>query len=375
VKVRLWLPVLFTCGLLGGLAACGDSPSASELSAGRCVEDDGGLGSFREGVEIVPCEKGTGEIVSRGIAGTECPLGSRGETLRNGLTQLCVRPYGTTTTTTADPTGPATTTTTTKPQFTGEELNWIQEELSGFVDTSDLVATAGQGRCILQRFVKARGVSGAEALVERVDHQSESGNRLSPSDADAFLDPIVACVDLVQVTRRDIKSAEPDLDAWCVVTGLAESRVADWYRTFFVEGEAAMQATMNEWLLPSVSRCLGIPPASTAAPATTRPPLPPRPPPPALPEFSSKKEWTYGDEVTWLRWCGDLRDLYTRTFEPFFKSSMAAAMVPGSYWNRCKDALEVIEKHISERRWAKSCAIRYEYLDLLQEKPDPYMCE
>lgn len=372
MKVRLWLPVLFTCGLLGGLTACGDSTSLSELSVGRCIEDIDGWGS-PSGKQLTPCRDGAAEIVSQGIAGTECPSGSYRERLSNNVNQVCVRPYGTTTTTTADPTGPATT--TTKAPFTAEELNWIQEELSGFVDTNDLIATAGQGRCILQRFVEARGVSGAEALVERVDHQLESGNRLSPSDADAFLDPIVACVDLVQVTRRDIKSAEPDLDAWCVVTGLAESRVADWYRTFFVEGEAAMQVTMNEWLLPSVSRCLGIPPASTAAPATTRPPLPPLPPPPALPEFSSKKEWTYGDEVTWLRWCGDVRDLYTHTFEPFFKSSMAAAMTPGYFWNRCKDALEVIEKHISERRWAKSCAIRYEYLDLLQEKPDPYMCE
>lgn len=342
--------------------ACGDgdSPSVYELSAGRCVEDDGGLGSFREGVKIVPCEKGTGEIVYRGIAGTECPLGSRGETLSNGLHQLCVRPYGTTTTTTADPTGPATT-TTTRPRFTGKELNWIQEELSSFVDASDLVATAGQGRCILQRFVEARGVSGAEALVERIDHQLESGNRLSPSDADAFLDPIVACVDLVQVTRRDIQSAQPDLDGWCVVTGLAESRVADWYRTFFVEGEAAMQSMTNEWLLPSVSRCLGIPPASTAAPATSTYSGP------ALPNFSSETELTYGDETNWKRWCTDLIDwLKQKT---------------GKYRNivlekNCKtDRLREIQLHILLRGWTKSCAIRYEYLDFLTQNPDPYMCE
>ena len=121
-----------------------------------------------------------------------------------------------------------------------------------------------------------------------------------------------------------------------------------------------MQSMTNEWLLPSVSRCLGIPPASTAAPATSTPPGP------ALPNFSSVKELTYGDETNWKRWCSDFFDF----------AEQKTGDKHGFLEQRCKtDRLREIQLHILLRGWTKSCAIRYEYLDFLSQKPDPYMCE
>jgi hypothetical protein len=264
-------------------------------------------------------------------------------------------------------TTPATTrapsTTTTEAQSTKEERdrieeeqNWIEEQLAAFIQGNDLITTRPAARCILQRFVDARGISGAEDLVDRVDADLNSAGRLSASDADAFLEPIVACVNLVTVTARDLQISEPDLDVRCMVEGLEESQVANWYRVYFVEGQAEMQAVMADWFFPRIPLCQ-VMTTTTSAPEVAKPPIP------ALPEFSSKKEWTEGDGTTWWRWCEDLQDWVDEH-------------LPGRrIGDRCRLATALIKGHLSEHGWAKSCAIQYEHLDVLGREPDPYMCE
>ncbi len=97
-----------------------------------------------------------------------------------------------------------------------------------------------------------------------------------------------------------------------------------------------------------------------------------KPPIPALPEFSSKKEWTHGDETTWFRWCGDLTDWIGKYLSDDLEQNARAAhkMSQDCVWH-----LRMIEGHLSDDGWAKSCAVQYEHLDLLRREPDPYMCE
>ena len=202
VKVRPWVCGLLVSSALGSLTAC--SNSSEEVAA------------LRDQVEELQAQLDA--TSTRAPAVTEAPATTR-----------------------------ATTTTTTEAQSTKEERdrieeeqNWIEEQLAAFIQGNDLITTQFQARCILKRFVDARGISGAEDLVDRVDADLNSAGRLSAFDADAFLEPLVACINLVAIMARDLQIADPDLDARCMVKGLEESQVADWYRTVYVEGQEAL---------------------------------------------------------------------------------------------------------------------------------------
>ena len=218
MKIRPWLCALLIWSFLGGLTACSDS--SDEVDA------------LRTQVEELQ------ERLDAASATTRAPS---------------------TTTTEAE-------STKEERDRVEEEQDWIEEQLATFIQGHDLVTTRSQARCILQRFVDARGTSSAEDLFNRVNTELDSVGRLSASDADAFLEPLVACINLVAIMARDLQIADPDLDARCMVKGLEESQVADWYRTVYVEGEEAMQAAMNDWMSSRFTVCMA---TTTQAPTTT----------------------------------------------------------------------------------------------------------
>ena len=222
MKIRPWLCALLMWSLLGGLTACSDS--SEEVAALKA--------------QVEELQAQVNATSTRAPAVTEAPATTR-----------------------------APATTTTQARFTAEEEAWIESELSTFVDEAGLGVTKIQARCIMKGFVEARGITGAGELLERVDAELNSGGRLSASDADAFLEPVVACANLVGITRLDIRRTEPSVDASCMVNGLQESQVADWYRTAYVEGEEVALAAMEDWMSSRIPVCMAT--TTTRAPATT----------------------------------------------------------------------------------------------------------
>ncbi len=217
MKIRPWLWALLMGSVLVGLTACSDS--SDEVDALR--------------TQVEELQERLDAASANASAATTTPATTR-----------------------------APSTTTTEAQSTKEERdrveeeqNWIEEQLAAFIQGNDLITTRFQARCILKRFVDARGTSGAEDLVNRVDADLNSVGRLSASDADAFLEPIVACINLVAITERDLQISNPDMDAQCMVEGLKESQVANWYRVYFVDGQADMQAVMADWLFSRIPLC------------------------------------------------------------------------------------------------------------------------
>lgn len=220
MKIRPWLCALLMGSVLVGLTACSDS--SAEVDA----------------------------------------LRTQVEELQERLDAASVNASAATTT-------PATTrapaATTTQVRFTAKEESWIENELSDF-DVGWGI-TRFQSRCILQGFVEGRGVTKTEELLERVDAELNSGGLLSASDADAFLEPVAACVDLVGITLLDIERTDSRVDASCMVSGLQESQVADWYRTAYVEGEEVARAAMDDFFISRSILCMTT--TTTRAPATT----------------------------------------------------------------------------------------------------------
>ncbi len=221
MKIRPWLCALLMWSLLGGSTACSDS--SEEVAALKA--------------QVEELQAQVNATSTRAPAVTEAPATTR-----------------------------APATTTTQARFTAEEEAWIESELSTFVDEAGLGVTKIQARCIMKGFVEARGITGAGELLERVDAELNSGGRLSASDADAFLEPVVACANLVGITRLDIRRTEPSVDASCMVNGLQESQVADWYRTAYVEGEEVALAAMEDWMSSRIPACMA---TTTQAPTTT----------------------------------------------------------------------------------------------------------
>ena len=85
-------PVFVAIGVLLGLLivtalATGGGDSPARLAPGRCVE-------VGDGLRVVPCVVGTPRIVSRGVAGTSCPVEAVAVVLDNRTDQVCVAPYG-----------------------------------------------------------------------------------------------------------------------------------------------------------------------------------------------------------------------------------------------------------------------------------------
>jgi len=220
VKIRPWLCALLMGSVLVGLTACSDS--SEEVDA------------LRAKVEELQAQ--VNATSTRAPAVSEAPAATTAR-------------YG----------------TTTQVRFTADEEAWIEKGLSDF-DVGWGV-TRFQSRCILQGFVEGRGITRAGEVLERVGAAVDSGGLLSASDADAFLESVAACVDLVGITLLDIERTDSRVDASCMVSGLQESQVTDWYRTLYVEGEEVARAAMDDFFSSKAILCMTT--TTTQAPTTT----------------------------------------------------------------------------------------------------------
>ena len=86
-------PVVLAVGVLIGLLvvtalASGNGDSPTRLSPGRCVQVE------EESLRVVPCTLGVPEIISKGVAGTSCPVGSISVILGTRTEQVCLVPHG-----------------------------------------------------------------------------------------------------------------------------------------------------------------------------------------------------------------------------------------------------------------------------------------
>lgn len=160
------------------------------------------------------------------------------------------------TTVTAVPTTNRVITTTTPERLSAEEKAYIDREFSGVVATAGLPITLQEGRCLLEHLVETHGIKGTEDLLDRFDTQLSSIGRVSASDADAFLQPFTLCADLVSITRRDLQTEAPEIDADCMLRGTTEAQIALWYRAAFSQGAEAMRAHVLQWMSAKLPLCM-----------------------------------------------------------------------------------------------------------------------
>jgi hypothetical protein len=69
---------------------------------------------------------------------------------------------------------------------------------------------------------------------------------MSVVDAQALVQPVAYCADLLAMARAELTSIGVPQDIDCLLAGVAEEDVATWYVAVFTDGPAGFNAALSE---------------------------------------------------------------------------------------------------------------------------------
>ena len=101
--------------------------------------------------------------------------------------------------------------------------------------------TEGQAECAIVTMMRVEGVARTGQLMT-----DASTGGMSVEDAQALVQPVAYCVDLVAMVRAELTSVGVPQDQDCLLAGVDEADVATWYVAVFTDGPAGFNAALSE---------------------------------------------------------------------------------------------------------------------------------
>ena len=101
--------------------------------------------------------------------------------------------------------------------------------------------TEVQAECAIVTMMRVEGVARTGQLMT-----DASTGGMSVEDAQALVQPVAYCVDLVAMVRAELTSVGVPQDQDCLLAGVDEAEVATWYVAVFTDGPAGFNTALNE---------------------------------------------------------------------------------------------------------------------------------
>ena len=101
--------------------------------------------------------------------------------------------------------------------------------------------TEEQAECAIVTMMRVEGIARTGYLVANA-----STGGMSVVDAQALVQPVAYCVDLLEMVRTELASVGAPQDIDCLLAGVAEEDVASWYVAVFTDGPAGFNAALGE---------------------------------------------------------------------------------------------------------------------------------
>ena len=101
--------------------------------------------------------------------------------------------------------------------------------------------TEDQAECAIVTMMRVEGV----ARTVRLMNDARTGG-MSVEDAQALVQPVAYCVDLLVMVRAEMTAMGVPQDLDCLLAGLDEADVATWYVAVFTDGPAGFNAALSE---------------------------------------------------------------------------------------------------------------------------------
>ena len=101
--------------------------------------------------------------------------------------------------------------------------------------------TEEQAECAIVTMMRVEGIARTGNLVANA-----STGGMSVEDAQALVQPVAYCVDLLEMVRVELVTVGVPQDIDCLLDGVAEEDVASWYVAVFTDGPAGFNAALGE---------------------------------------------------------------------------------------------------------------------------------
>ncbi len=101
--------------------------------------------------------------------------------------------------------------------------------------------TEEQAECAIVTMMRVEGIARTGYLVANA-----STGGMSVVDAQALVQPVSYCVDLLTMVRAELTTIGVPQDIDCLLAGVAEEDVASWYVAVFTDGPAGFNAALGE---------------------------------------------------------------------------------------------------------------------------------
>ena len=101
--------------------------------------------------------------------------------------------------------------------------------------------TEEQAECAIVTMMRVEGIARTGYLVANA-----STGGMSVVDAQALVQPVAYCVDLLEMVRAELVTVGAPQDIDCLLAGVAEEDVASWYVAVFTDGPAGFNAALGE---------------------------------------------------------------------------------------------------------------------------------
>jgi len=101
--------------------------------------------------------------------------------------------------------------------------------------------TEEQAECAIVTMMRVEGVARTGQLM----NDARTGG-MSVEDAQALVQPVAYCVDLLVMVRAEMTAMGVPQDLNCLLAGLDEADVATWYVAVFTDGRAGFNAALSE---------------------------------------------------------------------------------------------------------------------------------
>jgi hypothetical protein len=98
-----------------------------------------------------------------------------------------------------------------------------------------------QAECAIVTMMRVEGIARTGYLVANA-----STGGMSVVDAQALVQPVAYCADLLAMARAELTSVGVPQDIDCLLAGVAEEDVATWYVAVFTDGPAGFNAALSE---------------------------------------------------------------------------------------------------------------------------------
>ena len=98
-----------------------------------------------------------------------------------------------------------------------------------------------QAECAIVTMMRVEGIARTGYLVANA-----STGGMSVVDAQALVQPVAYCADLLAMARAELTTIGVPQDIDCLLAGVAEEDVATWYVAVFTDGPAGFNAALSE---------------------------------------------------------------------------------------------------------------------------------